>query len=65
MKKVKRKLPQKRHVEDVPFYQFKYKFDELPLDPAFEFIRDHVGKHQPVAMELTFRCAQCSSHLHR
>ncbi|XP_037906278.1 uncharacterized protein LOC119648580 [Hermetia illucens] len=39
MKKVKRtKAAVRRHIEDVPFYQFRYKSDDLPLDPAKPFI---------------------------
>lgn len=44
MKKVKRiRQRQRRQIEDVPFYKFKYKFDELPLDPARPFILEQIS----------------------
>ena len=35
----------KRHIEDAPFYSFKYEVGELPLDPAKEFILNKIGKY--------------------
>lgn len=47
MKKIKKvKLKHKRHIEDVPFYKFEYKFDELPLDPARSFILEKIGEQK-------------------
>ena len=43
--KVKNKCPHKRHIEDCPFYNYQYKHDELPLDPAKPFIMELVGKY--------------------
>lgn len=44
MKKVKRVRPrQRRPIEDVPFYKFEYKFDDLPLDPARPFILEQIS----------------------
>ncbi|GAB0093009.1 Dynein heavy chain [Sergentomyia squamirostris] len=34
----------KRHIEDVPFYAFEYKFGDLPLDPARGFIQEQIDK---------------------
>lgn len=45
MKRVKRiRQRQKRPIEDVPFYKFKYEFDDLPLDPARPFILEQISK---------------------
>uniref|UniRef100_A0A1B0EXW2 AAA+ ATPase domain-containing protein n=1 Tax=Lutzomyia longipalpis TaxID=7200 RepID=A0A1B0EXW2_LUTLO len=46
---MKIKLPQKlrknkRHIEDVPFYAFKYEEGDLPLDPARPFIQEQIDK---------------------
>jgi dynein heavy chain len=43
MKKVKRAKLKKRHIEDVPFYNFKHGPDDLPLDPARNFIIEEIG----------------------
>lgn len=44
MKRVKKlKVKQKRPIEDVPFYKFEYKFDDLPLDPAKPFILEQIS----------------------
>lgn len=44
MKKVKRvRVRQRRPIEDVPFYKFEYKFDDLPLDPARPFILEQIS----------------------
>lgn len=44
MKKVKRvRLRQRRPIEDVPFYKFEYRFDDLPLDPARPFILEQIS----------------------
>ncbi|XP_055607362.1 dynein axonemal heavy chain 3 isoform X2 [Uranotaenia lowii] len=42
VRKVKPKV--KRNIEDVPFYKFTYRSDELPLDPARDFIEDQIAK---------------------
>lgn len=34
----------RRHIEDVPFYKFIYKDDDLPLDPARDFILEEIRK---------------------
>lgn len=34
-----------RNIEDAPFYLFQYKFDDLPLDPAKEFITEQISKY--------------------
>lgn len=34
----------RRHIEDVPFYAFNYKLEDLPLDPAKELIESKIGK---------------------
>lgn len=45
MKRIKKvKLKQKRPLEDVPFYKFEYKFDDLPLDPAKPFILEQISR---------------------
>ncbi|XP_055637886.1 dynein axonemal heavy chain 3 isoform X3 [Toxorhynchites rutilus septentrionalis] len=45
IRKVKKVKPKaKRHIEDVPFYKFVYKRDELPLDPARSFIEEQIAK---------------------
>ncbi|KAL1398756.1 hypothetical protein pipiens_008712 [Culex pipiens pipiens] len=45
LRKVKKVKPKaKRHIEDVPFYKFVYKEDELPLDPARNFIEEQISK---------------------
>lgn len=36
--------PARRNIVDCPFYTFKYKFDELPLDPAKAYIEEKIGK---------------------
>lgn len=48
MKKAQRiKKPiKRRHIEDVPFYQFEYGSDDLPLDPAKPFILQKIRKFQ-------------------
>lgn len=40
-KKIRQK--QRRPIEDVPFYKFEYKFDDLPLDPARPFILEQIS----------------------
>lgn len=40
----KAKPKEKRHIEDVPFYKFEYKFDQLPLEPARPFIMEQIGE---------------------
>jgi hypothetical protein len=42
----KTKPKPKRHIEDVPFYRFQYKFDDLPLDPARDFIQIQISKYE-------------------
>jgi dynein heavy chain len=55
MKKVKQcKFKQKRHIEDVPFYKFEYKFDDLPLDPARPFILEQIGNYSKVFRDSRF-----------
>lgn len=45
MKRIKRTRPlQRRPIEDVPFYKFVYKPDDLPLDPARPFIFEQISK---------------------
>lgn len=45
MKRIKKTKPkQRRPIEDVPFYKFEYKFDDLPLDPAKPFILEQISK---------------------
>lgn len=45
MKRIKRtRQRQRRPIEDVPFYKFEYKFDDLPLDPARPFIMEQISK---------------------
>lgn len=39
----KAKQKQRRPIEDVPFYKFEYKFDDLPLDPARPFILEQIS----------------------
>lgn len=49
MKKVQKtnKKPVKdRHIEDIPFYLYKYGADDLPLDPAKPFILQKIRKFQ-------------------
>lgn len=47
-KKCKESAKQKkrydRNIEDAPFYRFRYKFDQLPLDPAKEFILEQISE---------------------
>lgn len=45
MRKVKKPKPKikKRNIEDVPFYKFKYKKEDLPLDPAKDFILEQIS----------------------
>lgn len=46
MKKVKRiRQRQRRPIEDVPFYKFEYKYDDLPLDPARPFILEQISNY--------------------
>uniref|UniRef100_A0A336M3T0 CSON009294 protein n=1 Tax=Culicoides sonorensis TaxID=179676 RepID=A0A336M3T0_CULSO len=44
MKKLRKEKPKvkKRHIEDIPFYKFTYKADDLPLDPAKDFILEEI-----------------------
>lgn len=46
MKKLKKSKPKvrKRHIEDIPFYRFSYRADDLPLDPAKDFILEEISK---------------------
>ncbi|XP_053695545.1 dynein axonemal heavy chain 3 [Sabethes cyaneus] len=45
LKKAKKVKPKaKRNIEDVPFYKFVYRRDELPLDPARSFIEEQISK---------------------
>lgn len=45
MKRMKRIRPrQRRPIEDVPFYKFVYKRDDLPLDPARPFILEQISE---------------------
>lgn len=32
-----------RHIEDAPFYRYVYEHDDLPLDPAKNFILEQIG----------------------
>lgn len=44
MKRLKKPKPkQARPIEDVPFYKFEYKDDDLPLDPAEPFILEQIS----------------------
>ena len=52
MAKVKRPKPKKRHIEDVPFYNFKYEPDDLPLDPAQEFILEEIGLEKSILLSV-------------
>ncbi|XP_054732574.1 dynein axonemal heavy chain 3-like [Anastrepha obliqua] len=38
--------PVRRNIVDCPFYTFKYKFDDLPLDPAKAFIEEKIAHMQ-------------------
>lgn len=42
----------KRHIEDVPFYAFKYSEGDLPLDPARSFIQEQIGKKRDWDIEV-------------
>lgn len=46
MKKLRNTKPKvkKRHIEDIPFYRFTYRADDLPLDPAKDFILEEISK---------------------
>lgn len=42
--KLKKKQPLVlRHIEDAPFYRYVYEHDDLPLDPAKDFILEQIG----------------------
>lgn len=47
MKKFKKPMPKvrRRHIEDIPFYRFSYKADDLPLDPAKDFILEEISEN--------------------
>lgn len=42
--KVNKKPEKHRHIEDVPFYLYKYGPDDLPLDPAKPFVLQKIRK---------------------
>lgn len=47
LKKTKKtRQKQRRPIEEVPFYKFEYKFDDLPLDPARPFILEQISEFQ-------------------
>lgn len=48
----KKKPVKRRHIEDVPFYLFEYGADDLPLDPAKEFILQKIRKFQTFNLHL-------------
>lgn len=39
-----KKAIKKRNIEDARFYKFEYGTDDLPLDPARQFIQEKIGK---------------------
>lgn len=40
----KTRQKQRRPIEEVPFYKFEYNFDDLPLDPARQFIGEQISR---------------------
>lgn len=58
IKKAKPKL--RRHIEDAPFYQFKYDRDDLPLDPAKSFILEEISKPHDFIIFIEFKKTSCS-----
>lgn len=44
--KLNRKPVKRRHIEDIPFYLYKYGADDLPLDPAKPFILQKIRKFE-------------------
>ncbi|XP_058823709.1 dynein axonemal heavy chain 3 [Topomyia yanbarensis] len=60
VKKIKAKA--KRNIEDVPFYKFVYRNDELPLDPARNFIEEQISKInviKPVCFSKDYNLHRC------
>jgi hypothetical protein len=63
--KAKIKAKPRRHIEDVPLYRLVYGFDDLPLDPARDFIQVQISKflgNQKLLLTLPFIFSQMWSN---
>ncbi len=48
--KTNKKPVKHRHIDDVPFYSYKYGADDLPLDPAKSFIEQKIRKFETIIL---------------